>query len=280
MADKALLMESLTQQLRDKDFVLPILPEICQRVRNALDDPNTDASKLAKIISTDPALAARVVQAANSALFSGMGQVPSIQSAVARLGFVCVQNIIMSLTIGQLYDFKHNPLIKKHLVELWHQSTQIAACSAYLAKKFTPLDPYESLLGGLLHNIGALPVVVICSGHEGIKQYPELLPDLIGLLKDELGSWLLKQWNFSEAIQPIPLWYNRTDRKHTGLADQIDVVCVAHLLISQQETLSEQIEQLQPIQAFYKLGIDVDNLAQLLEDAQSDIRELSAILKG
>ena len=50
---------------------LPILPEVAIRVREAVNDEGSSAGKVAKIVSSDAALASRLLQVANSPLFRG-----------------------------------------------------------------------------------------------------------------------------------------------------------------------------------------------------------------
>ena len=102
------LVDAIIIELERKQVVLPTLPEIALRVRSAVEDENIDAIKLAKIINADASIAGRLVQAANSAMFAGMVQTSSVQSAIGRLGFVCVRNIALSLSMSRLYDFKHD----------------------------------------------------------------------------------------------------------------------------------------------------------------------------
>ena len=42
---------------------------------------------------------------------------------------------------------------------LWAHSIEVAATSQVLARSVTHLDPEEALLAGLLHDIGALPIL-------------------------------------------------------------------------------------------------------------------------
>lgn len=45
---------------------LPTLPEVALKVRKLVDDPMVSASKIAKLVGTDAALSARLLQVANS----------------------------------------------------------------------------------------------------------------------------------------------------------------------------------------------------------------------
>ena len=93
------LLVFLEKELKSRNFVLPSLPDSAQKVRDAINDPMVNANRVAKIIGTDPVLSGRIIQAANSPLFRGLGRIEDLQNAVSRLGLICVRNLVISLTV-------------------------------------------------------------------------------------------------------------------------------------------------------------------------------------
>lgn len=75
---------------------LPAAPQMFFKLTKALDDPDTDAAKLAALVAQDPAMAAKVLRLCNSAVFSAGKQVNDIRSAVTRLGFKTLRNIALA----------------------------------------------------------------------------------------------------------------------------------------------------------------------------------------
>jgi HD-like signal output (HDOD) protein/ActR/RegA family two-component response regulator len=78
---------------------LPPAPRLYLRLTQALDDPDTDAGTIAKLVSQDPALAAKVLQMCNSALFSPGRSVTDIRSAVTRLGLRALRTIALAAEV-------------------------------------------------------------------------------------------------------------------------------------------------------------------------------------
>ena len=66
--------------------MLPTLPEVALKVREAVDEPDATASQIADIVITDAALSTQLLKVANSALYRGTRAVESVQMAVSRLG--------------------------------------------------------------------------------------------------------------------------------------------------------------------------------------------------
>ena len=81
---------------------LPTLPEVALKVRKLVDDPTVSADKIAKLVGTDAALSARLLQVANSVFFRGLNSVDNVRTAVVRLGGVCVRNVVASLVMLQI----------------------------------------------------------------------------------------------------------------------------------------------------------------------------------
>ncbi len=63
------LVEEFDRSLADDNLELPSLPEVALKIRKALADENVSVTEIARLIGSDPALAARILKTSNSALF-------------------------------------------------------------------------------------------------------------------------------------------------------------------------------------------------------------------
>lgn len=275
---KEQLLNVLLQELEQKRFILPTLPELAFKIRQAMDSPRTTMEALSRIISADPAIAGRVVQMANSALFAGLPKVETIQAAIGRLGMACTSNIVISLSMARLYSLGKAANTRLHLAEQWSMAAQVAAISSVIAKLHTRLDPYEALLAGLLHNIGSLPVIVTCAERADVQAIPDLLPLLVDSVMADLGSWILKQWGFAEAFCLVPAEHRNLSREHAGKADLVDVVTVAALLAYYRKVPSMEQQVWLGISAFERLGLTPDTGVAVLKEANVAISEIMQIL--
>ena len=75
----------LYQDLKNDEAMLPSLPDLALRIRKAIDDDVSDARTIALLVESDPAMAAKVLKAANSALYGGLGSIETTSAAVVRL---------------------------------------------------------------------------------------------------------------------------------------------------------------------------------------------------
>ena len=69
--DSREFLQVLRQAIQLRRIQLPALPEPAAQLPRILSDPELDRDELARVIQVDPALAAKVVGAANSAMYSG-----------------------------------------------------------------------------------------------------------------------------------------------------------------------------------------------------------------
>jgi HD-like signal output (HDOD) protein len=66
MSTENALLIVLVEKLKNDTLVLPTLPAIALRVRQASEDPDINLSKMAEVISKDPSLTARMIHIANT----------------------------------------------------------------------------------------------------------------------------------------------------------------------------------------------------------------------
>ena len=274
------LVTRLLQQSRIGHLALPAMPGIALRLRTALSDDDYRMDELVTIISADPAIVARLLKVANSALFRGVQPCESVRTGLMRLGVSRAQQIVMSLASRDLFVVKDAQL-KELMLQRWRHAVDIAALCAVLAR-FTPgLQSESAMLIGLLHEIGALPLLRAASSYPDLLGDPKTLQAMLSRLTPELSALALQQWgigdDYTEAAQHQNNWF----RDHDGPADYTDVLIIAHLhgLVGQRAAL--QLPRIDEVPAFQKLALGnlTPNLSLfVLEEAKSQIQELKSLL--
>jgi len=221
--------ESIIDDLENDRLPLPTLPEVAIRVRETADDDNASITDVAKIIETDAALSARIVQVGNSALYRGINPAETVQAAAMRMGLDTVRTLATSLVMKQLFQATH-PVVDHYLRRAWKQSTDVAALSAMIAKSSTTLESDSALLAGLTHSIGLSPILVKVEGDSELLNNAQMLEKLIYEIYPIVGSRILENWGFSEALVKVPVEHLNVARDgNNGKADYVDIVQVALL---------------------------------------------------
>lgn len=201
-ADNALLT-LLTEKLRNNLLVLPTLPEIAVRVRQAAEDPDINLHSMAEVIARDPALAARMLKVANSAFLGRSIKVSTLNQAVTRIGLFQVKNIATAMALEQLFVSQH-PQVREQMSELWRETIE-TTCIAMACLKFyqqshkhVPLNLDTLTLAALVYQIGALPILTEAEKYPAVFAEPAYLRHAIRDLSASIGVVILQSWGFAD----------------------------------------------------------------------------------
>lgn len=272
------LFFQLVQDLMEEKLELPSMPDIAVRVRQAVSDPDTGAPEVAKIIQADPVVAAQVMKAANSSLFAGTRPADSLTAAIIRLGLKNTREVVMAVTMRQVFK-SANPLLNKRMVELWMHSTLVAAIAAVLARKLRGFSPDRALLAGLVHDIGIVPMLAHAHNYEELARDPGMLEATIQEHRGQVGGMILRRWNFPDDMVTVPLEAECWQREHAESGDYADLIIVAQLhAAGGMGGLPAPTD----VPAFGKLGLDqmVNDGLSVLDEAREEVAEVQRLLLG
>jgi c-di-GMP-related signal transduction protein len=166
LADK--VQQDLIQAIENDELVLPTLPEVALKVREAAEDPNISTLQLSKVIGNDAALTARIIKVVNSPLLRTSKEITDLQMAINRLGINYTCNLAIGLAMEQMFQATSD-VVDRKMREMWTKSTEIAGICHVLCKQFTRLMPDQATLAGLIHQIGALPILAYAEDHNDLN---------------------------------------------------------------------------------------------------------------
>ena len=252
LADK--VQQDLIQAIENDELVLPTLPEVALKVREAAEDPNISTLQLSKVIGNDAALTARIIKVVNSPLLRTSKEITDLQMAINRLGINYTCNLAIGLAMEQMFQATSD-VVDRKMREMWAKSTEIAGICHVLCKQFTRLMPDQATLAGLIHQIGALPILAYAEDHNDLLADSISLNHVIEQIHPIIGDKILRTWAFPEQLAIIPGQYLDFTRD-SAKVDYVDIVQVA--------TLQSYIGTDHPytkldwsqIPAFAKLGLD------------------------
>lgn len=266
----------MLDDLKNNRLKLPVLPEVALKVREAVNNPDAAAATIAKAVSSDASIAARLLQVANSPLYRGNASISNVQNAIARLGPPLVRNLVTSLLLKQLFQSK-SPILKQRMQKLWEHSTQVAAISHVLARKLTRLKPDEAMLSGLIHDIGVLPILVKAEGSPQLLDNPVLLEELVTKLHASVGRLILEAWKFPPQLVSVAAEHENLARVSDEV-DYTDVVTVANLHSYLGTKHPHASVKFTDVPAFTKLGLTPETSIATLEEAAGEMKEVKSLL--
>ena len=257
MAEIANSIASDIRSALDADQLeLPSLPEVALRIREEADSEMVSAVSLAREVGEDPGLAAQLVKVANSPMFRATRSIDDLSQAISRLGVEYSANMVTGLAMQNMFQAT-NEFVDNQLRKVWRSSTEVAAWSSILCKKFTKLRPDQATLAGLTHCIGTLPILSWVEEHDHMIRDSMTLDTVIESIHPTIGTMILKHWNFADDIVAVPEHYQDLNR-NVAAADYVDIVCVAHLFThmdAHQPIADFDWAQAAPLQ---RLGINPD----------------------
>lgn len=270
-------INDLLRDLDNETLVLPTLPEVALRVRDTLADEDKSLSDVSKVITTDAALSARLIQVSNSPLLRTTRTIESVEAAVTRMGSNMVRNLVTSIVMEQMFQATSDATDKR-LRNLWEHSTQVAAIASALTTQFTNLKSDMSLLGGLVHDIGALPILSRVEDVPEILNDTTLLDKIIAETHCRIGERILDKWNFPPELVAVASEHENLNRNSGGDIDYVDIITVANLqsLIGSNHPLT--LLDWDSIPAFQKLGLTADINVIEMDETSEDIAAMQNAL--
>lgn len=245
----------LLQAIENDAVVLPTLPEVALEIREAASDPEVNIGMLATIIENDSSIAARILRVANSSLLRGLQPINDVKGAIGRIGLGYTSTLVTTLAMQQIF-LSTKESLNQRMRSIWVQSTDVAAISYTLATSQPHLKPELATLAGIIHQIGALPILSYAVGRGFLRDHPELLDQALLRLSPEVGRRILEVWGFADELIAVPEGCADFQRD-VKAADYADVVTVARLqtYVGTQHPLAAV--DWAEVKAFERLGLPV-----------------------
>ena len=252
MQTAAGFVEGLAADLNKGDLELPMFSGTAVRIQKTFQDEDVNIDEIVRLISSDPAIAARVLELANSAAVRGNTQITDLRQAVIRMGDKLVQGSVMTFALRQVE--KNDRLSegsKAKLRGIWIESVEMAARSYVIAKEFTKLNANEALLTGLLSVVGRLYILLKAQecGVEDDVELDQVLADWHPAISKAIGE----SWNMSDELVNALEHQLETDPPLQENATLAEVLCAARLILQHDSADEALIASEYPL--FQRLGI-------------------------
>ncbi|XOV84480.1 MAG: HDOD domain-containing protein [bacterium] len=261
------------------EFKIPALPGVSARISQAMQDPDFAISDLARLISADPAIAGGLLNIANSALFRGADLCETLNAAIVRLGLAQTRTLVMTLAAKSLFSARR-PWIRTRLNTMWRHAVEVGAYATVLARLDRSFDNAKALLLGLLHEIGAVPILELADRFPELENSPGILDAVLANEVPHLSAQTLSQWglhDFADAALHQENWFFEHDDK----TNYTDLLIVAHLHGLIKARRFKDLPRLNETPAFANLsaaGLSAKVSLTILEEAQQELAELRALL--
>lgn len=185
---------------------LPTLPAYVFELNSLLAAVPVNLKRVGEIIRTDPSLTAQVLRLCNSAFMGLRGRATKIEHAVMLLGTERLRTLVLTCS---LIEYVGHRVASEDIQSFWQHCFLTAALSERIARAIAYVQPEQAYLAGLLHDIGALPLLVVTSTESiepenivtcGWGESVELEREHFGTDHCEVARWIGVSWNFSPSL--------------------------------------------------------------------------------
>lgn len=243
---------SFSQAYRENRLSLPSLPNVALRLKEAMEK-DLGINEAVKIIGVDVSIVAKLIQLANSPLYSPIAPITNCHAAVTRLGLDQTRKLVMGISLKQLFRCQ-NPQLMEKMQNLWKNSLYVSSLSFVLAQENGSPNPEDALLAGLVSDIGTIPILHFAEQYP--NEYPNLdvLDSAIPFLSPPVGSLVLHTLGFAPELASIPKyaedWFYESEGDKLNL---VDIVILAKLHSYFGTRRAKEIPYLNSIPAYTKL---------------------------
>ena len=272
-------VQSLAAELSSGKVDLPSFPDIALRVRQVLADEDVAQDQVVRVVGSEPALAARLLQIANSAAINFTGKaITELRTAINRMGFNMVRSASIAFAMSQLKKVDHLKGLEQPLDELWKRSAAVAAMSHAVAKRYSKINPDTALLAGLLHGIGKLYILTRSSQHPALFADSATYNQIVRDWHSPVAKALLENWDMAEEIVLAVSEYEDMERSHSGPVDLTDILAVGNLLATFKEHPESLEINMHDVAACQRMNIDRASYEKLIDESETEIDALRQAL--
>lgn len=193
---------SSAQDLVDETQALISLPEIYLRLRRVMDAGESSMQDVADVIKLDPALTARLLRIANSALYNFPARIETLSRAASVLGLRQIHDLVLAASVARAFRGLPNDLMD--MMTFWHRSVYRAYLAQGLGAAAGVRDTESLFIRGLLLDLGHLILYhrhpeacreALASCGDDLDRLRAAERELIGCDAIGVGAQLMHAWH-------------------------------------------------------------------------------------
>lgn len=212
---------------------LPTIPVVAVKVMQLIESETASAEELAKVVASDPAVAARVLKISNSSFYGCQRQIQTLSHAIVVLGFATLKSLVVAASVKQVYQ--PYGLTEKML---WEHSFGAGLAARIIARETRLASEEQAFLGGLFHDLGKIVMntmnsdqfrdVMMRCYNDGLT-FEEAERQVYPYTHAEVGGLVIKKWNFPDMLMRAVLNHHLLEFAEDEDFCQVNLTCIVGL---------------------------------------------------
>lgn len=267
---------------------VPSLPILYSRLDETINHPRSSIADIAKVLSEDQGLAARILKLANSPLFGYFSKIDTITQAVTIIGIQQVRDLALAVSVMGLFKGLPEDLITMEL--FWRHSIGTALTARVLAASQRETNLERFFVAGILHDIGRLVMFIripdVCreiltvARDNNLCLY-EVERQRLGFDHGDVGGALLRLWKLPIRVaEPVELHHHCNQAgqfpRESAILHCADLISHALEFGSSGDVLVPQLTS----GAWERLAISHFQLPTLVNQIEGLFEETTSALQG
>ncbi|UCF93854.1 MAG: HDOD domain-containing protein [Desulfobacterales bacterium] len=190
---------------------LPTLPRTVLKITELVNDPKSSARDLARIITDDQVLTARLLKLVNSSFYGFPQRIATVTGAIVLLGFDAIRNLLLTTSVFDLFAHKYKKA-RLNQEKFWDHSLGCAVGSKVIGNHIRQDKVEELFVSGLLHDIGKIVAMMYLP--EEFARVMALVTEqnilmtaaeeaVLGYTHAEIGQALAERWNLPPKLAHV-----------------------------------------------------------------------------
>ncbi len=278
-------MTNRAEALANDIAQLVTLPTIYFEVKRVIDSPNSSLADLAKALSMDPALSAKLLRIVNSPFYAQSRPVETITRAVSMLGTHQIHDLTLAASVSS--TFAKIPADKMDVATFWKGCVFRAEAVKTLAAQCGLREKERFFIQGLLSDLGHMvlylkaPAEALQALHvaeAGAEPLHIAERRLLNCDYAQVGSAMLKAWGLPGAIH-IPIANQLEPEEGAPHTMDAALLNIAGALAWAEHHGSDPVAGVVK-QAWEITSLRPEDMSELMAEVRIGAHQMSEILNG
>lgn len=190
---------------------LPTLPRTVLKITELINNPKSSAKDIARIITDDQVLTARLLKLVNSSFYGFPQRISTVTGAIVLLGFDAIRNLLLTTSVFEMFT-NSKKASKLNQEKYWDHSLGCAVGAKVIGNALRHDKIEELFVSALLHDIGKIvemmflpkkfsKITAYVNRKRTLMRVAE--ETLLGYTHAEIGKWLAERWNLPPKLISI-----------------------------------------------------------------------------